>query len=157
MFVGFLFPLHYLFFVWRDLVCGSSWRTSWLWLTLSIKPVEGVLVHGSEIVLDLIGSSSGRLQLQVGSCRVVLAACVEAAQVFLARECSHEVQMRPAASWQQQSLGQPKVTFLLWSHIKRSLSCSTWWWESCCMYRCRVESGGRILMLASKVWENLKA
>lgn len=83
-------------------------------MTLSIKPVEGVLVHGSEIVLDLIGSSSGRLQLQVGSCRVVLAACVEAAQVFLASwECSHGVQMRPAASWQQQSLGQPKVTFLL--------------------------------------------
>lgn len=82
-------------------------------MTLSIKPVEGVLVHGSEIILDLVGNSSAQLQLQVGSCRVVLAACVEAAQVFLARECSHGVQMRAAASWQQQSLGQPKITFLL--------------------------------------------
>lgn len=101
------------FFVGRDLVCGSSWRSSWLWLTLSIKPVEGVLVHDSEIVLDPVGSSPGWLQLWVGSSRAVLTACVKAAQVFLARECSRGVQIRPAASWQQQSLGQPKITFLL--------------------------------------------
>lgn len=153
MFMGFLFSLHYLFFVWRDLVCGSSWRSSWLWLTLSIKPVEGVLVHGSEVasgacweLLRLVAALGGLLQ---GSACSMNWRCPgipsQGLQLWGADQASSI--LAAAVSWTARN-----NLSALKPHQKKPLSCSDWWWESCCMCH-----RGGILMLASKVWESLKA